>query len=119
MNKITSIYILIDPFTQAIRYVGVTNQGLDERLAEHIYYARKGDKCHRSCWIRKLLSDNLKPIIQLVEETNDRLANDIGLNTMLRKVAILQTAQMEAKEVPAFRGNQLPKNIAPSCLRPM
>jgi len=30
------VYVLIDPFTDAIRYVGVTRRSLETRLQDHI-----------------------------------------------------------------------------------
>ena len=62
------IYKLIDPITKDIRYIGKTN-GLEKRFYSHVYWASKDKRNqHVYNWIRKLLEENLKPIIQLVED---------------------------------------------------
>lgn len=63
------IYTLKDPFTNEIRYVGKTKYSLNDRLCKHlITYERN----HRANWIRKILKQGKKPIIELVEEVDER-----------------------------------------------
>lgn len=50
-----NIYVLIDPRTNEIRYVGKTVQSLSERLTGHRHAARRGGKSHRDRWIAQLL----------------------------------------------------------------
>lgn len=64
------VYGLIDPITSDIRYIGITTQKLNTRLLAHLVVARKfKEKNHRTCWLRFLLKQNLKPIIKLIETT--------------------------------------------------
>jgi hypothetical protein len=65
------IYKLIDPITNEIRYIGKTKNVLLKRYNEHISRAKQEHDSHVYCWIKKLLKDNLKPIIKLVEECNE------------------------------------------------
>ena len=69
MNKKGKIYVLKDPRTNEVRYVGQTKQSLKNRLVTHIYdsinYRFNAPKCN---WIRKLLSLSLFPIQELLEE---------------------------------------------------
>lgn len=60
----TSIYILRDPRTNEIKYVGVTNGCTRHRLAQHIY-----DRCHtrRGRWVAELFALELRPIMEVVE----------------------------------------------------
>lgn len=70
--KNSSIYALLDPRNEEIRYVGKTEGVLTHRLSVHISDAKCGrDKCHRANWIRSLLRQDLKPSIQLIEEVPD------------------------------------------------
>lgn len=62
-NKVALIYLLLDPRSNAIRYVGLTRQSLANRLKAHL--SHKG-KTHRSMWIQSLVALGLKPVIELV-----------------------------------------------------
>jgi hypothetical protein len=65
MKKRTiKIYTLAHPVTGEIRYIGKTHFGLNERLAKHlITYERN----HRANWIRNIVNQGMKPIIELLE----------------------------------------------------
>ena len=67
MNDQYKIYILKDPRTLEIRYVGVTSKSLSTRLSNHIYYAKKRNCTHVHNWILSLLNINLKPLIEILE----------------------------------------------------
>lgn len=68
INKLPKIYALIDPISKEIRYVGQTMFCPKKRLKEHLhgssglYYDN-----HNKRWIRKLLKNNLKPKIIILE----------------------------------------------------
>ena len=68
-NRNVRIYVLKHPDTLEVRYVGKTVRSLSRRLGNHIANA-KGNKHNRhlSNWILKILSDNKRPIIELLEE---------------------------------------------------
>lgn len=67
-----SIYALIDPNTNKIRYIGKTIARLSKRFGNHIDNAKsKKHNIHLSNWILKLLADNQKPIIKLIEECSN------------------------------------------------
>jgi len=68
--KKTYIYILKDPTTNKIRYVGKSNNP-KSRYSKHIKDSEK-HKCnsHKENWIRKLLRENKKPILEIVESVN-------------------------------------------------
>lgn len=63
------IYVLKDPNTLEIRYVGKTVRSLSRRLGNHVANA-KGHKHnkHLSHWILKLLTEGKRPIIEMIEE---------------------------------------------------
>lgn len=66
--KINKIYTLKDPFTNSVRYVGITTQDLNKRLKQHINKSKNiKKKTHNHCWINSLLIYNKEPIIELVE----------------------------------------------------
>ena len=58
------IYILKDPITNEVRYVGKTQNALI-RLKEHI---RKSHltKTHKNNWVQKLIKNNLTPIMEII-----------------------------------------------------
>lgn len=59
-----TIYKLIDPITNEVRYIGLTFNSLKQRLKSH--YSEKS-KSHKSNWVQKLRSQGLKPIIESIE----------------------------------------------------
>ena len=59
------IYTLSHPITGEIRYIGKTNGTLTDRLAKHLVTKERN---HRSSWIKNLLNQNLKPVIEVLEE---------------------------------------------------
>lgn len=67
------IYTLSCPYTGDVKYIGKTNrEDLNLRLNEHIYKAKKNlsrTKC--SCWIKSLLNNNSKPIIDIIDEVGE------------------------------------------------
>lgn len=66
MGKIKyTIYKLIDPISNEIRYIGLTFNTLKQRLGSHMSEPGKSHKCN---WIKKLKSQGLKPIIESVED---------------------------------------------------
>jgi hypothetical protein len=60
----TNIYVLIDPRNNSIKYLGKTIKSLNKRLSSHMI---DNSKSKKSSWIKSLKSQNLKPIIQLVD----------------------------------------------------
>lgn len=66
---ITYIYTLSDPITNQIKYVGKTNN-LKRRLANHISNGRINKKNNLlTNWVKSLLNRNLKPKIEIIDET--------------------------------------------------
>lgn len=64
------IYLLKDPDTDAIRYVGKTTDPA-RRLNAHIGHARAGKKYHVCRWIKSLLDSGKLPIMEIVDEVAD------------------------------------------------
>jgi len=60
-----TIYKLIDPTSNEIRYIGLTFNDLKQRLKSH---CSEKSTSHKSNWIKKLKSIGLKPIIESIEE---------------------------------------------------
>lgn len=61
----TNIYILIDPITNQVRYVGKTNN-IKERYKNHKNRCRDVNT-HKRNWINKLRKQGLHPIIEVIE----------------------------------------------------
>lgn len=58
------IYILIDPATNEVRYVGQTKQSLPKRLKDHLFEPCNNKK---NTWIKGLKSSELQPQIELID----------------------------------------------------
>lgn len=59
------IYVLCDPVTQQIRYVGKTMRGL-ARVKWHMY--ERGRRTHKDNWIRSLKKRGLEPEAVIIKE---------------------------------------------------
>lgn len=70
--KIVRIYVLIDPVTLGKRYVGKTIEQLSDRLKVHLFQSKNSKKpTYKEAWIKGLLLNNKKPLIELLEECNE------------------------------------------------
>ena len=61
----TNIYILIDPITQEVRYVGKANN-ITQRYKAHLNRARK-HQIHKKNWINSLKKQGVKPLIEVID----------------------------------------------------
>lgn len=64
--KTTNIYVLIDPITDKVRYVGKTNKP-PRRYKAHLNRARN-HQTHKKNWIDYLRKKNKKPIIKVIDK---------------------------------------------------
>lgn len=64
----TFLYLLKDPDTEAIRYVGKSNKPA-YRFYRHLDDALK-KTTHTANWIRKLLATGKRPVLELLDEVN-------------------------------------------------
>lgn len=65
-NKSWRIYVLGDPRNGLVRYVGITTVSIAKRLRCHLADARRGAHNHRANWIRSLLSEGMRPSVNVV-----------------------------------------------------
>ena len=74
MKDKTKIYVLIDPNTLKVRYIGITCQSLTDRLGNHIHDARyrESENYHKARWIQSLLSKDQRPIIRQIKLCSSR-----------------------------------------------
>src|SRR5690242_9617875 len=64
---IVKIYVLIDPITLKVRYIGRTTVSLPMRLSQHIHKSvKKKESTHKAHWIRLFYKNSLKPYIRLL-----------------------------------------------------
>jgi group I intron endonuclease len=68
------IYILKNPETNEIKYVGKTKNP-KRRLDQHIYISSK-KKTHLGNWISLLKKNNLNPLMEVIEVTTNELWKD-------------------------------------------
>jgi len=62
----TNIYVLKDPNTGLVRYVGKANR-INTRLNVHICLA-KNPKTHKAAWVNSLLTKGQKPAVEVIDE---------------------------------------------------
>jgi hypothetical protein len=62
------IYALKDPNTHKIRYIGSSNNP-NKRYKEHISDTKR-EKTKKSNWIKNLIKNNQKPILEILEKTS-------------------------------------------------
>ena len=65
----TFIYTLADPITLIVRYVGKANDP-EKRLSDHMAPPHINEKSRKSHWLKKLRTQNLKPILNVIESVN-------------------------------------------------
>lgn len=66
--KNVHIYVLKDPETGEVRYVGKTKLTLEQRLKQHL---RRKTKDHKGCWVESLKTKNLIPVMESIERVSD------------------------------------------------
>jgi hypothetical protein len=70
MEETTYIYVLKDPFTDEVRYVGKSNNP-HKRVIKHNWVGNKRDKNWRKKeWIKSLLDRGSKPIVEVIDEVS-------------------------------------------------
>lgn len=70
-RKRSCIYVLCDPSSGAVRYVGQTT---DAKRREWLHCSPTNNRGNRrvNSWIRRLLASGTKPVFVAIEDTNDR-----------------------------------------------
>ncbi len=105
-----SLYVLKDPNTLIVRYVGYSKNP-KRRLWEHIRDAKKGVKTHKSNWIKSLIDSQQTPLIEVVYNSNDYddiLSKEIELIKELKDNGILLTNLTNGGD--GQRGRKLDRN---------
>lgn len=64
------IYVLRCPLSGLVRYVGKTSNPR-KRLTDHMRAARAGEQHHRAKWIRVLLAQGLRPLLEVLHSVPD------------------------------------------------
>lgn len=69
-----TIYALIDPRTDSVRYVGVAKDPVD-RLRAHMRDGGEGvrrKRTHKACWIRSLRRLGLRPVLRILARVSEQ-----------------------------------------------
>ncbi len=72
------IYGLVDPRTQAVRYVGKSTSGLRRPKEHSAPSLLEGVRTHKANWIRTLRAQGLRPTITVLEEFSDAGPLDVA-----------------------------------------
>ena len=69
-----TIYALIDPRTDKVRYIGKTQYDVGFRLQQHLARASNAKfKSHKNNWLRQLLALNLTPRVEILDVLDDHM----------------------------------------------
>lgn len=69
------IYCLVDPRDNLVKYIGQTISKLEKRYNQHLVdYKRRN--CKVNSWIKSLITKDLKPIIEIIEDNIDEINLD-------------------------------------------
>jgi len=107
------IYVLKHPINLEIRYIGQTKD-IKRRYNDHINTSKNINNSkyytHKSCWIRKLISDGYKPLLEVIDQCDsldesnyleryyiDKLTNE-GLNLTNSHVSDVTEFSLETKK---------------------
>ncbi len=71
VQRAICIYVLRDPRSSKIRYVGKTVQKLNNRLTSHVREAKRENNSHKDRWILQVIRAGYKPIIEKIEDVNE------------------------------------------------
>ena len=74
--EVSIIYVLCNPTTYKIRYVGKTNKDPRRRLTKHVSSARRKQDTYKKKWVAKLLGQHLLPSLFILEVVPRELANE-------------------------------------------
>lgn len=69
-NRTYTVYALIDPRDNTVRYVGITERPINKRLAGHLL-GNDGNKT-KIAWISELAQIGISPIIRPLEQVKGR-----------------------------------------------
>ena len=64
------IYLLIDPLTDEIKYVGKTKD-INIRMTNHMCPSQLKAKTHKNHWLKKIAVQNMKPVVLIIDEAHD------------------------------------------------
>lgn len=77
------LYTLNCPFTNQIKYVGVSIQP-KKRFNTHLSKARQSTSTRKKAWIKGLLNQNLKPLLNIISEHNKDEIHEIEKSFILK-----------------------------------
>lgn len=65
-----TVYALVDPNTDQLRYIGQTNRPVNRRLSQHISVAKRKTVPPVNAWLRGLINGGLRPVVWVMEQYN-------------------------------------------------
>ncbi len=71
----SNIYVLKDPRTNEVRYIGFTDNP-KRRLAAHLTTCNS-ERNHKANWVRSLVNLALRPTLEIIEETNSPVEREM------------------------------------------
>jgi len=103
------LYVLKDPFTKKIRYVGATKNP-KQRFYQHIKDAKKikkTKKTKKQKWILSLLEKGLEPLIDIIKKIEEDVnAREEEENLVIKHITTVYNLHMPGKgslSVEAFK----------------
>lgn len=72
-SLVMTIYALLDPHNECVRYIGVTKRTPEQRLHSHLKAAKAGSTYRVHNWMRKIV---VKPLLRVIELCDERSWSD-------------------------------------------
>lgn len=109
------IYVLIDPRTNEVKYVGITKRTLEARLTGHLVEFSSCSEAKRD-WVMGLLAVGLRPIIKEIEKTHKEIATareSYWIHYYIKQGAsILNLVAIDKKMTPIMRYRLIGEDIS-------
>lgn len=101
------LYTLNCPFTNQIKYVGVSIQP-KKRFNTHLSKARQSTSTRKKAWIKGLLNQNLKPILNIISEHDKDVIHEV------EKSFILECKNKNIELYNLTSGGEIKKEVSQS-----
>lgn len=107
MRQVT-IYSLIDPRDNVIKYIGKTVKTIEQRLSQHVFQWKRDKGRHNklNSWIKSLAKLELKPIIEVIDICDESNWKEYERGY----IALMKSCGAPLKN-QTIGGDQIPENI--------
>lgn len=98
-----TIYALIDPRKENVRYIGMTQERLQTRLYQHLNHL--DGNLEKRAWIRELQSIGMTPSIKALEDNLTRTEAQVRETYWIKHYLSTNTSLLNISKVRVFNRN--------------